>query len=62
MGLKTTSSFRGGSPTSRTKKEATDMDKLHENAETGCCPRFDPELWDVREITLEDRLFVKDRA
>jgi len=38
------------------------MDKLHENAETGCCPRFDPEPWDAREITLEDRLFVKDRA
>lgn len=38
------------------------MDKLYENSETGCCPRFDPEPWDEHELTLEDRLFVKDRA
>lgn len=38
------------------------MEKLYENSETGCCPRFDPELWDEKEIILKDRLFVKDRV
>ncbi len=38
------------------------MDKLHEQAETGCCPRFNPEPWDGKEITFQDRLFVKDRV
>ena len=38
------------------------MDKLYENAETGCCPRFDPEPWDEKEVTFQDRLFVKDRV
>ena len=31
-------------------------------AETGCCPRFDPEPWDEREIEWQDKLFVKDRV
>jgi hypothetical protein len=30
--------------------------------DTGCCPRFDPELWDGKEITWNDKLFVKDRV
>ncbi len=38
------------------------MDKLYEEAETGCCPRFNPGPWDEKEITLQDRLFLKDRA
>jgi hypothetical protein len=38
------------------------MDKLYENSETGCCPRFDPEPWDEKEVTFEDRLFVKDHV
>ncbi len=38
------------------------MDKLYEEAETGCCPRFNPEPWDEKEITLQDRMFLKDRA
>ena len=38
------------------------MDTLYENAETGCCPRFDPEPWDEKEITWEDKLFIKDRV
>jgi hypothetical protein len=25
-----------------------------------CCPRFNPEPWDDKEITWKDRLFVKD--
>ena len=36
------------------------MDKLYENSETGCCPRFNPEPWGGKEITFKDRLFVKD--
>ena len=27
-----------------------------------CCPRFDPEPWDQKELTWEDRKFVKDRV
>jgi len=27
-----------------------------------CCPRFDPEPWDEKEITWENRPFVKDRV
>jgi len=36
------------------------MDKLYEQAETGCCPRFNPEPWDEKEITWKDKLFIKD--
>ena len=38
------------------------MDTLYENAETGCCLRFDPEPWDEKEVTWEDKLFLKDRV
>ena len=38
------------------------MDELYENSETGCCPRFDPEPWDEKEITWENKLFLKDRV
>lgn len=38
------------------------MDKPHEQAETGCCRRFDPEPWDEREITFDNKLFIKDRV
>jgi hypothetical protein len=38
------------------------MDKLYENSETGCCPRFNPEPWDEKEITWKDKLFLKDRV
>ena len=38
------------------------MDKLYEQSETGCCPRFDPEPWDEKEVTLQDKLFVKDHV
>ncbi len=37
------------------------MDKLYETSETGCCPRFDPVPWNEKEITWQDKLFVKDR-
>ncbi|MFH1005300.1 MAG: hydrolase [Bacteroidota bacterium] len=32
------------------------------NTETGCCPRFNPEPWNEKEITWENKLFVKDRV
>jgi len=38
------------------------MDKLYEDAETGCCPRFDPKPWDEKEIVWKDKLFVKDHV
>jgi len=38
------------------------MDKLYENSETGCCLRFNPEPWDEKEITFENKLFVKDHV
>ena len=27
-----------------------------------CCPRFEPEPWDEKEVTWDDKLFVKDRV
>ena len=27
---------------------------------TQCCPKFDPEPWDEKEITWKDKLFVRD--
>ena len=38
------------------------MDELNEKNETGCCPRFNPEPWDEKEITFENKLFVKDHV
>jgi len=38
------------------------MDKLYEQSETGCCPRFDPAPWDEKEISFKDRLFLKDHV
>lgn len=38
------------------------MDKLYEDSETGCCPRFDPKPWDEKEVTFKDKLFVKDHV
>lgn len=29
---------------------------------TECCPRFDPEPWDEKELHWENRRFVKDRV
>ncbi len=28
--------------------------------QTGCCPRFEPEKWDNKEIKFENKLFVED--
>ncbi len=38
------------------------MDKLYEESETGCCPRFEPAPWNEKEITWNDKLFLKDHV
>ncbi len=38
------------------------MDRLYEQSETGCCPRFNPEPWDEKEVTWHDKLFMKDHV
>jgi hypothetical protein len=38
------------------------MGKLYEDSETGCCPRFDPGPWDEKEVTFQDKLFIKDHV
>ncbi len=38
------------------------MDRLYEQSETGCCPRFNPEPWDEKEVTWHDKLFIKDHV
>ena len=30
--------------------------------ETGCCPRFNPEPWDEKEVTWQNKLFIKDHV
>ncbi|MFH1404451.1 MAG: hydrolase [Candidatus Altiarchaeota archaeon] len=38
------------------------MDKLYEDSETGCCPRFDPAPWDGKEVMWDGKLFLKDHV
>lgn len=38
------------------------MEKLNEQSETGCCPRFDPVPWEEKEISFKDKLFLKDHV
>ena len=38
------------------------MNKVYEQAETGCCPRFNPEPWEEKEISWQDNLFIKDHV
>lgn len=38
------------------------MEKIYEQSETGCCPRFNPEPWDEKEITFDNKLFIKDHV
>jgi len=34
---------------------------MNEQPETGCCPRFNPEPWEEKEISFQNKLFLKDR-
>ena len=43
------------------ESEVVVMDKLYDS-ETGCCPRFNPQPWDEKEVVFKDRLFMKDRV
>ena len=38
------------------------MEKLDNQAETGCCKRFDPAPWQEKEVTWKDKLFLKDHV
>lgn len=38
------------------------MNTQNETKETGCCPRFNPEAWDEKEVTWTEKLFVKDKV
>jgi len=38
------------------------VNKVDEQSETGCCPRFNPEPWEEKEITWQDSLFIKDHV
>ena len=35
---------------------------MNNQQETGCCPRFNPEPWDEKEITWQNKLFIKDQV
>lgn len=35
---------------------------MNEADQNECCPRFDPEPWDEKELVWENRRFVKDRV
>ncbi len=35
---------------------------MNQATETGCCPRFDPEAWDDKEVTWQNKPFVRDRV
>jgi hypothetical protein len=41
------------------ENEVKNMDN---EIETGCCPRFNPEPWDEKEVTWQDKLFIKDHV
>lgn len=34
--------------------------KLNEKSETGCCPRFNPDPWQEKEIIWDKKLFILD--
>ncbi len=36
------------------------MEEQNQAAETGCCPRFNPEPWQEKEVTFDNKLFLKD--
>lgn len=38
------------------------MDKLYEGPGAGCCLPFNPEPWNEKEITWQDKLFLKDKV
>jgi hypothetical protein len=41
---------------------ATGRTNMTTQATTECCPKFDPGPWDDKQVTWEDKLFLKDRV
>ena len=35
---------------------------MNQQIETGCCPRFNPEPWDEKEVSWVDKAFLQDRV
>ena len=38
------------------------MDTLYEKSETGCCPRFNPDPWEEKEVNFQGKIFIKDHV
>jgi len=38
------------------------MKNMDNETETGCCPRFNPEPWDEKEVIWQDKIFIKDNV
>ncbi len=38
------------------------MDQENLNQETGCCTKFNTEPWDEKEMTFNNKLFIKDKV
>lgn len=38
------------------------MKTIYKDAETGCCPRFDPTPWEEKQVIWKDKLFIKDHV
>ncbi len=38
------------------------MEKLYEKSRTGCCLRFNPDPWDEKEVTFDNKLFIRDHV
>jgi len=48
--------------TTKAAKSAGTIKVAKPKTDTGCCPRFDPGLWDGKTVKFDDRLFVRDRV
>lgn len=38
------------------------MEETNKIADTGCCKKFEPVLWDQKEVVFDNRLFLKERV
>jgi len=38
------------------------MNQKQQDSETGCCVKFNPEPWQERRVTLDNKLFLKDHV
>jgi hypothetical protein len=42
--------------------ETSKENAMNQKVNTGCCPPFNPVPWDEKEISWQDKLFVRDRV